>query len=97
MNAQLQFFFLMLSRLVNRQQKANIEYLQTENKILLEQLGGNPKGVYRPNIKILERGVLVSVNLPCMRPFASAFVQCRALHLVLGRLSSHQIARVRNK
>lgn len=53
MNAQLQFFFLMLAGLVNRQQKANIEYLQTENKILLEQLGGNPKGFTDPTLKFL--------------------------------------------
>src|SRR6266481_2649320 len=43
MNAQLQFFFLMAAGWVNRQQQAIIEYLQTENKILLEQLGGKPK------------------------------------------------------
>ena len=43
MNAQLQFFFLMVAGWVNRQQQAIIEYLQTENKILLEQLGGKPK------------------------------------------------------
>ena len=43
MNAQLQFFFLMVAGWVNRQQQAIIEYLQTENKVLLEQLGGKPK------------------------------------------------------
>src|SRR5437899_2876227 len=43
MNAQLQLFFLMVAGWVNRQQQAIIEYLQTENKILLEQLGGKPK------------------------------------------------------
>jgi len=43
MNAQPQFFFLMVAGWVNRQQQAIIEYLQTENNILLEQLGGKPK------------------------------------------------------
>jgi transposase InsO family protein len=43
MNAQLQFFFLMVAGWVNRQQQAVIEYLQEENRILLEQLGGEPK------------------------------------------------------
>ena len=43
MDAQLQFFFLMVAGWVNRQQQAVIEYLQEENRILLDQLGGKPK------------------------------------------------------
>ena len=43
MNAQLQILFLMISGWVNRQQQAVIEYLQEENRILLEQLGGKSR------------------------------------------------------
>ncbi len=43
MNAQLQFLFLMVAGWVNRQQQAVIVYLQEENRVLLEQLGGRPK------------------------------------------------------
>jgi len=43
MNAQLQFLFLMVAGWVNRHQQAVIEYLQEENRVLLEQLGGKPK------------------------------------------------------
>ena len=43
MNAQIQILFLIISGWVNRQQNAIIEYLQEENRILLEQLGGKPR------------------------------------------------------
>ena len=43
MNVQLQIFFLMIAGWVNRHQQAVIEYLQEENRILLEQLGGKPR------------------------------------------------------
>ena len=43
MNVQLQILFLMIVGWVNRHQQAIIEYLQEENRILLEQLGGKPK------------------------------------------------------
>jgi hypothetical protein len=43
MNAQLQILFLMIAGWVNRQQQAVIDYLQEENRILLEQLGGKPR------------------------------------------------------
>ena len=42
MNPQLQIVFLMIAGWVNRHQQAVIEYLQEENRILLEQLGGKP-------------------------------------------------------
>jgi hypothetical protein len=44
MNAQIQILFLMIAGWVNRHQQAIIEYLARENRILLEQLGGKPKG-----------------------------------------------------
>ncbi|MEO8428001.1 MAG: hypothetical protein ABI651_12900, partial [Verrucomicrobiota bacterium] len=43
MNAHLQFLLLIFAAWVNRQQQAVIEYLQEENRILLEQLGGKHK------------------------------------------------------
>jgi hypothetical protein len=43
MNAQLQILFLTIAGWVNHQQQVVIEYLQEENRILLEQLGGKPK------------------------------------------------------
>ena len=43
MNAQIQLLFLMVAGWVNRHQQATIEYLQEENRVLLEQLGGKPK------------------------------------------------------
>ena len=43
MNAQIQILFLMIAGRVNRHQQAIIEYLQEENRVLLEQLGGKPK------------------------------------------------------
>src|ERR1051326_3831525 len=43
MNAQIQILFLMIAGWINRHQQAIIEYLQEENRILLEQLGGKPR------------------------------------------------------
>src|SRR5262249_39490418 len=43
MNAQLQILFLMIAGWVNRHQQAIIEYLQEENRILVEQLRGKPR------------------------------------------------------
>jgi hypothetical protein len=43
MNAQIQMLFLMIAGWVNRHQQAIIEYLQEENRILLDQLGGKPR------------------------------------------------------
>jgi hypothetical protein len=43
MNAQLQILFLMIAGWVNRQQQGVIDYLQEEDRVLLEQLGGKPK------------------------------------------------------
>jgi putative transposase len=43
MNLQLQILFLMIAGWVNRRQQAVIEYLQEDNRILLEQLGGKPR------------------------------------------------------
>jgi hypothetical protein len=43
MNAQMQMLFLMICGWVNRHQLTIIEYLQEENRILLEQLGGKPR------------------------------------------------------
>jgi len=40
---QLQFFLIAVAGWVNRHQQAVIEYLQEENRVLLEQLGGKPK------------------------------------------------------
>jgi hypothetical protein len=42
-NALLQLVSLMLAGWVNGQHRAVIEYLQEENRILLEQLGGKPR------------------------------------------------------
>src|ERR1051326_6749341 len=42
MNAHIQILFLMIAGWVNRHQQAIIEYLQEENRILLEHLGGKP-------------------------------------------------------
>jgi hypothetical protein len=42
MNAQIQILFLMIGGWVNRHQQAIIEYLQEENRILLQQLGVSP-------------------------------------------------------
>ena len=42
MNAQIQILFLMISVWVNRHQQAIIEYLQEENRFLLEQRGSKP-------------------------------------------------------
>ena len=43
MNVQLQILFLMIAGWVNRHQQAIIGYLQEENRILIEQLGGKPR------------------------------------------------------
>ena len=43
MTAQLQILFVMIAGWVNRHQQAIIDYLQEENRILLEQLGGKPR------------------------------------------------------
>ena len=43
MEIQVQFLVCMLAGWINREQQSVIEYLQEENKILLEQLGGKPK------------------------------------------------------
>src|ERR1017187_1936205 len=40
---QLQFLFIAVAGWMSRHQQAVIEYLQEENRILLEQLGGKPK------------------------------------------------------
>jgi transposase InsO family protein len=40
---QLQFFLVAIAGWVNRHQQAVIEYLQEENRVLLEQLGGKPR------------------------------------------------------
>jgi hypothetical protein len=40
---QLQFFLIAVAGWMNRHQQAVIEYLQEENRILLEQVGGKPK------------------------------------------------------
>jgi hypothetical protein len=42
-NVQFQNLFLMIAGWVNRQQQEIIEYLQEENRIPLEQLGGKPR------------------------------------------------------
>src|SRR5271169_913715 len=41
---QLQFLLIAVAGWMSRPQQAVIEYLQEENRILLEQLGGKPKG-----------------------------------------------------
>ena len=43
MTTQLQFFLVAIAGWVNRHQQAVIEYLQEENRVLLEQLGGKPR------------------------------------------------------
>ena len=43
MTTQLQFFLIAITGWVNRHQQAVIDYLQEENSILLEQLGGKPR------------------------------------------------------
>jgi putative transposase len=43
MTVPLQVLLIMLAGWINRQQQALIEYLQEENRVLLEQLGGRPK------------------------------------------------------
>ena len=43
MTTQLQFLLIAVAGWMNRHQQAVIEYLQEENRILLEQLGGKPK------------------------------------------------------
>jgi hypothetical protein len=40
---QLQFLLISLAGWMSQHQQAVIEYLQEENRILLEQLGGKPK------------------------------------------------------
>jgi hypothetical protein len=40
---QLQFFLVPVAGWMNRSQQAVIEYLQEENRVLLEQLGGKPR------------------------------------------------------
>ena len=40
---QLQFFLVAVAGWMNRHQQAVIEYVQEENQILLEQLGGKPR------------------------------------------------------
>jgi hypothetical protein len=40
---QLRFFLISVAGWVNRHQQAVIDYLQEENRVLLEQLGGKPK------------------------------------------------------
>jgi hypothetical protein len=40
---QLHFILLAVAGWVNRHQQAVIEFLQEENRVLLEQLGGKPK------------------------------------------------------
>ena len=40
---QLQFFLVAVAGWMNRHQQAVIEFLQEENRVLLEQLGGKPK------------------------------------------------------
>ena len=40
---QLQFFLVAVAGWMNRHQQAVIEYLQEENRNLLEQLGGRPR------------------------------------------------------
>ena len=42
MTTQLQFFLIAVAGWMNRHQQAVIEFLQEENRILLEQLGGKP-------------------------------------------------------
>ena len=42
LTTQLQFFLVAVAGWMNRHQQAVIEYLQEENRILLEQLGGKP-------------------------------------------------------
>ena len=43
MTTHLQILLLAVSGWVNRHQQAVIEFLQEENRVLLEQLGGKPK------------------------------------------------------
>ena len=43
MTTQLQFLLIAVAGWLSRHQQAVIEYLQEENRILLEQLGGKPK------------------------------------------------------
>ena len=43
MTTQLQFLLIAVAGWMSRHQQAVIEYLQEENRILLEQLGGKPK------------------------------------------------------
>src|ERR1035441_9936813 len=40
---QLQFFLVAVAGWMNRHQQAVIEYLQEENRVFLEQLGGKPR------------------------------------------------------
>jgi hypothetical protein len=40
---QLQFFLIAIAGWMNRHQQEVIKYLQEENRILLEQLGGKPR------------------------------------------------------
>lgn len=40
---QLQFFLIAIAGWMNRHQQGVIGYLQEENRILLEQLGGKPR------------------------------------------------------
>lgn len=43
MTTQLQFFLVAVAGWMNRHQQAAIDFLQEENRILLEQLGGKPR------------------------------------------------------
>ena len=70
LNAQLQFLFLMVAGWVNRQQQAVIVYLQEENRILLEQLGGKPKRLTKiQRIRLTRKAKVVGRRrLQALRP-----------------------------
>jgi hypothetical protein len=57
---QLQFLLIAVAGWMSRQQQAVIEYLQEENRILLEQLGGKPKRfTAAQRIRLARKGKLV--------------------------------------
>ena len=64
---QLQFLLIAVAGWMSRPQQAVIEYLQEENRIPLEQLGGKPKGFTdAQRIRLARKAKLVGRRRPAV-------------------------------
>ena len=60
MTTQLEFFLIAVAGWISRHQQTVVAYLQEENHILLEQLGGKPKRFTEvPRLRLARKAKLV--------------------------------------